>query len=161
MNCKLSEDAKITILETADIGGTNTGAVGNWATYLPMKDFDRVTAVVEVGTWDSSDDLDTCKFQQATDSSGTGVKDLTTSSSGGNYDTDSPVDADGNQVILEARAEDLDVQNGFDYVRVYVAEAGNTGPDNVSGVIIRHAARNKQDELHATASSAAIVYVTP
>jgi hypothetical protein len=160
-NFNLAEDAVFTILETADIGGTNTGATGNWATYLSMAGFDRVDGVFELGTWDSSDDLDTCKFQQATDSSGTSVKDLTTSASGGNYDTDNPVDADGNTVHFSIRAEDLDTDNGFTHVRAYLAEAGNSGVDNVSGVIVRYAAANKRKELAGDASSGATVYVTP
>ena len=160
-NYSLAEDAIITVLETADIGGTNTGSTGNWATYLSMKGFDRADAIVEIGTWDSGDDLDTCKFQQASDSSGTGVKDLTTSASGGNYDTDSPVDADGNTVHLSIRAEDLDTDNGFTHISVYVAEGGNTGVDNISGAIVRYAAANKRKELAGDASSGATVYVTP
>lgn len=158
---KASEESIKTILETADIGGTNTGATGNWATYLPMKDFAKVQAIVELGTWNAADDLDTCKLQQAQDAAGTGVKDLTTSASGGNYDTDDPVDADGDKVILEASAEDFDVENGFDYVRVYCAEAGNTGVDNVSGVIERYSAAIAKKELQDAAVAGSIVYVTP
>ncbi|HUS81708.1 MAG TPA: hypothetical protein VM013_00435 [Dehalococcoidia bacterium] len=163
MSNRLSEEAVLTILETADIGGTNTGAVGNWATYLDMKGFQRVTAVVELGTWNVGDDLDTCKFQQCTQAADAGgdAKDLTTSASGGNYDTDAPLDADGDQAILEARVEDLDVAGGFRYVRVYCAEAGNTGTDNISGVIVRHGAAEQYAERHVAASAGSKVYVTP
>lgn len=157
----LSENAKFTVLETADIGGTNTGSTGNWATWLDMRDFARVTAVVELGTWNSSDDLDTCKLEQATSAAGAGAKDLTTSASGGDYDTDAPVDADGDQVILEARADQLDVQNGFRYVRVYCAEAGNSGTDNVSGFIVRHGGHRGFENQHAAAVAGSIVYVRP
>lgn len=154
----LSEDAKFTILETADIGGTNTGSTGNFATWLEMDEFERVTAVIEIGTWNATDDLDTCKLQQY---DGTTTKDLTTSASGGDYDTDTPVDADGDQVILEARADQLDTANGFNRVRVYCAEGGNTGVDNVSGVIIRWGSKFKHKNRHRTASTGSVVYVTP
>jgi len=153
---RLSEDSILSILETADIGGTNAST-----SWVSMRDFDRVMALVEIGTWDSSDDLDECRLQQATDSSGTSAKDLTTDASGGNYDTDNPVDADGNQVLIEARAEDLDVDSGFNHVRLYVAEGGNTGVDNVTGVLIRYAAATKRKELQGAASTGAQVYVDP
>ena len=161
MTIELSEDGVMTILETADIGGTNTGSTGNWQTWLDMRDFDRVTAIVEIGTWDAGDDLDECRLQQADTSAGGNAKDLTTDASGGDYDTDAPVDADGDQVILSARADQLDAQNGFRWVRAYAAEAGNTGVDNVSGVVIRHGARKKFSNQHATAVAASIVYVRP
>ena len=154
MSMRLSEHASITIIETADIGGTN--ATSGW---LSMKNFSRALAYIELGTWDSSDDLDEARFQQASDSSGTGAKDLTTDASGGNYDTDNPVDADGNFVIIEIRAEDMDVDNGFDYIRLYIAEGGNTGTDNVTGVVIRYGYAYPKKELQGAASTGAQVYV--
>ena len=154
MAMRISEHASITIIETADIGGTN--ATSGW---LSMKNFSRALGYIELGTWDSSDDLDEARFQQASDSSGTGAKDLTTDASGGNYDTDNPVDADGNFVIIEIRAEDMDVDNGFDYIRLYCAEGGNTGVDNVTGVVIRYGYAYPKKELQGAASTGAQVYV--
>src|SRR5687767_13433545 len=84
-----------------DVGGTTAETA-----WVSMKDFDRIFAYVEIGTWNATDDLDHCRLEQAQDSSGTGAKDLTTDASGGNYDTANPIDADGNFVIVEARAED-------------------------------------------------------
>ena len=154
MAMRISEHASITIIETADIGGTN--ATSGW---LSMKNYSRALGYIELGTWDSSDDLDEARFQQASDSSGTGAKDLTTDASGGNYDTDTPVDADGNFVIIEIRAEDMDVDNGFDYIRLYCAEGGNTGVDNVTGVVIRYGYAYPKKELQGAASTGAQVYV--
>ena len=154
MPMRISEHASITIIETADIGGTN--ATSGW---LSMKNYSRALGYIELGTWDSSDDLDEARFQQASDSSGTGAKDLTTDASGGNYATDNPVDADGNFVIIEIRAEDMDVDNGFDYIRLYCAEGGNTGVDNVTGVVIRYGYAYPKKELQGAASTGAQVYV--
>ena len=156
MSMRLSEHASVDLLDLADIGGTNAQNNSGW---LSMKNFARAMAYVEIGTWDSSDDLDECRFQQATDSSGTSAKDLTTDASGGNYDTDNPVDADGNFVVIEARAEDMDVDNGFDYIRLYVAEGGNTGVDNVAGVVIRYGYAYPKKEVQGAASTGAQVYV--
>jgi len=152
----LSSDAAVSLLETADIGGTNAST--GW---VSMADFEAIFAYVEIGTWNASDDLDECRLEQATDSSGTGAKDLTTDASGGNYDTANPVDADGDFVILEARAEDLDVAGGFTHVRLYVAEGGNTGTDNVTGFLLRYNSRNKTAEKNGAAVTGSKVYVRP
>lgn len=155
LNMRGMEDMAFTVLETKDIGGTNSAS--GW---LAMQDFEDITAIVELGTWDSGDDLDECKFQQATDGSGTGVKDLTSDESGGNYDTDAPVDADGDQVILGAKASEMDAANGFTHVRLFLAEAGNTGVDNVTATVIRHNSKHPQKEKQG-AASVSLVYVTP
>lgn len=155
MSMELSEHAAFTIIETADIGGTSASTA-----YVAMTNFARVMAYAEIGTWDSGDDLDTAKLQQATDSSGTSVKDLTTSASGGDYDTDTDaLDADGDFVVIEARAEELDADNGFDYVRLTLAEAGNTGVDNVTAFLIRYGYHYPQKELNGAAVSGSKVYV--
>ena len=156
MSMRLSEHASFDLLETSDISGTNAQNAGGW---LSMAGYARAMAYVEVGTWNASDDLDECRIQQASDSSGTGAKDLTSDESGGNYDTDNPVDADGNFVILEVRAEDLDVDSGFTHIRLYVGEGGNTGPDNVTGVLIRYGHAYPRKELQGAASTGAQVYV--
>ena len=158
MSMRLSEHASIDLLDLADIGGTNAQNNGG---YLSMKNYSRVMAYVEIGTWDSGDDLDECRLQQATDSSGTSVKDFTTDASGGDYDTDNPVDADGDFVIIEARAEDMDVDNGFDFIRLYVAEGGNTGTDNATGVVVRYGYAYPKKELQGAASTGSKVYVKP
>jgi len=153
---RLSEHADIDLMVEQDIGGTNASNDGG---YLSMKNYARALFYVELGTWDSGDDLDECRIQQATDSSGTSVKDLTSDASGGNYDTDNPIDADGDFVIIEIRAEDMDVDNGFDFIRGYVAEGGNTGVDNVMGVLIRYGYAYPKKELQGAASTGSQVYV--
>lgn len=144
----------IAVLETVDIGGTNAQAGA-----VDMRNWNTVMAYVEVGTWNAGDDLDECRLEQ---DDGTGSwKDLTTDASGGNYDTDNPVDADGNWVFLEASDEDLDVANGFYLVRLYVAEGGNSGVDNVTGVIMGCCAKRKEAQKNGAASTGAQVYVRP
>lgn len=150
-----SEEAAYTIIETTDIGGTNV--TSGW---LSMVDFDRAQALVEIGTWDSGDDLDECRFEQATSSGGAGAKELTSDASGGDYDTDNPVDADGDQVFLEVRAEDLDVDGGFTHIRLFLGEGGNTGADNVTAVISRDRSTYPKDQLHRAAATGVMVYVT-
>jgi len=154
---RLSEHAATDFLEQADIGGTNAQNAGG---YLSMTDYARAYARVELGTWNGTDDLDECRFQQASDSSGTGVKDLTTDASGGNYDTDNPIDADGDFVVLEVRGEDFDIDSSFEHIRLYVAEAGNSGTDNIFGVVARYGYAYPQKELQGAASTGSQVYVS-
>lgn len=151
---RLSEHAKFTLLDEADIGGTSANS--GW---LSMEGFNRALGYVEIGTWDSGDDLDECRFQQGTDSSGTSAKDLTTDASAGDYDTDNPVDADGNFVILEVLASDLDSTNSFDHIRLYLAEGGNSGVDTVKAFVVRYEFAYPQKQLNGAASTGAQVYV--
>lgn len=161
MTRKLSDTMAVSFPFTeADIGGTNSAGGSDAVHWVSMVNFKSFLCLVELGTWNAADDLDTCKLEQATDSSGTGKKDLTTSASGGNYDTDAPVDADGDQVILECQADDLDVANGFTHVRVYLAEGGNTGTDNVSAVYVRTNPRDAYSNLLVTPSAGSKVYVS-
>lgn len=152
----LSHDAAFTLLETADIGGTY--AATGW---VSMADWEHVCAYVEIGTWNATDDLDECRLEQGQGASGSNAKDLTTDASGGDYDTGNPVDADGDFVILEARAADLDVENGYTHVRLYVAEGGNTDVDNVTAVLIRSGARHKYAQRNGAAVTGSKVYVKP
>ena len=156
MSMRLSEHAAFAIQSPSgtDIGGTNANTG-----YVAVKNYARACMYVELGTWNASDDLDECRIQQATDTSGTSVKDLTSDASGGNYDTDSPVDADGDFVVVEVRGEDLDVDSGFDTVRGYVAEAGNSGTDDCMAVLVTYGYAYPQKELQGAASSGSQVYV--
>lgn len=164
MSKELSQTAELHVLPTVDIGGTDAATVDatNWGAWHLMENFDRVTAIARLASlWNAADDLDTCKLEQATSAAGAGAKDLTTSGSGLEYDTDTPVDAIGDEVILEARAEALDVELGFKYVRLFVAEVGNTGVDNIAGALILHGAGYPAENLHRAAAAAAVVYVRP
>jgi hypothetical protein len=158
----MSHDAKVILLPDADIGGTNTAAIDAtyWAPAHDVRGYHDIYAKVRLGTWNASDDLDTCKLQQCTAADGTGAKDLTTSASGGDYDTDYPVDAVTNTVVFDVRTSQMDIANGYYYVRLYAAEGGNTGTDNVSGVIILYNAREKGAEKEGAASAGVTVYVT-
>ena len=139
-----------------DIGGTNAQS-----DYVSMKDFARCMAYYVLGTWNATDDVDECRIQQASAAAGTGVKDLTTDAAAGDYDTDNPIDADGDFVIIEVRAEDLDVDSAtpFNHVRAYAAEGGNSGVDNVGFMLVRYGYAYPQKELQGAAATGSKVYV--
>ena len=158
----MSHDAKVILLPDADIGATNTAAIDAtyWAPAHDVRGYNDIYAKIRLGTWNAADDLDTCKLQQCTAADGTGAKDLTTSGSGDDYDTDSPVDAVTNTAVFDVRTSQMDIAGGFYYVRLYAAETGNSGTDNVSGVIILYNAREKGAEQEGAASAGVTVYVT-
>jgi len=158
MSQRLSEHAVFDIVSPSgtDVGGTTASTA--WRSH---KNHVRVCTYVELGTWNGSDDLDHCRLEAAQDTSGTNSGELTSDASGGNYDTDNPVDADGDFVILEARAEDLDVEGGDDSIRTTVGEDGNTGQDDVMAVQVSYGYQYPQKQLQGVAATGSKVYVDP
>ena len=158
MSMRLSEHATFAIQSPSatDVGGTTASTA-----YVSLKNYARAAGYVELGTWTASDDLDHCRLDAAQDTSGTGVGELTTDASGGDYDTDYPIDADGDFVILEMRVEDLDVEGADVTLRLTVGEDGNTGTDDVMAVLVRYGYAYPQKELQGAAASGSQVYVNP
>jgi hypothetical protein len=157
MSMQLSEQAVFDIVSPSatDVGGTTASTA-----YRSVKNFARVCTYVELGTWNASDDLDTCRLEAAQDTSGTGSDELTTDASGGDYDTDSPIDADGDFVVLEVRADQLDVEGDDVTIRSTVGEGGNSGTDDVMAVQVAYGSAYPKKELQGTASAGEKVYVT-
>lgn len=87
--------------------------------YVDMADFEQVMAVVLLGAIATNGTFD-AKLVQATDSSGTGAKDIT-----GHAVTQlTQAGTDSNkQVILQTRQDLLDVDGGFRYVALSVTTA--------------------------------------
>jgi hypothetical protein len=83
--------------------------------YVSIKDHPRIVAKCSVGAIAATGTL-TFQVRQAQDSSGTGVKALKASAA--LDDTD-----DNQDIWLEIQAEELDVDNGFDHVRIEVVAA--------------------------------------
>ena len=88
----------------------------NTSAYVDVGDYDRVVAVLEVGATDTTVDF---KLVQATDSSGTGSKDITSAAITQLSATD-----DNKQVAIELEVRKLDINNGFNYVAA-VTTVGN------------------------------------
>lgn len=76
--------------------------------------FQKMLAIIQVGDLGASATLD-AKLQQATDSSGTGAKDITgkaiTQLTQAGNDSDK-------QALINLDSSELDVANGFEYVRI-------------------------------------------
>ena len=79
-------------------------------------------AILLAGTIAATASLN-AKLQQATDSSGTGAKDIT-----GKAITQLGGTDDNKQAIINLKPEDLDTNNGYTYFRLLVTEADSASP---------------------------------
>ena len=120
-NAKGSE--QLSILATLDPGNQAPGVANTG--WVPLNTHHGLLALVQTGALATGVTVD-AKLQQAQDASGTGAKDvagkaiaqLTQASNGANR-----------QALINLRPEELDVNNGFAYVRLVVtvaAAAANT-----------------------------------
>ena len=110
MNALPSEQAAVVAVIDPDATAASTVTSG----WVAAKDFLTFMAVFMAGTLGTGATLDG-KIQQATDSGGTGAKDVTGKSI--TQLTQAGSDSD-KQAIVNVRQEELDVKNGFDYIRL-------------------------------------------
>lgn len=97
--------------------------------YVDMSKFERVMAIVMAGTLGASATLD-FKLVQATDSGGTGSKDIANKAI--TQLTQAGTDSD-KQAVINVMAEELDVQGGFGFVAATMTTATATSD---SGAIL-------------------------
>ena len=142
---QLSDRVRVVdIQDLVDIGGTdihNGVAAANW---INMALYDRILFVVEVGpTWNAADQLDDLHVNQANTAVGGGTKALIPA-----VNIDQIVaNVTGQRYGLEVTAAHCDTENGFHWVRLECAEAGNTGTDEVRATAICYGARFQNDNL--------------
>ena len=103
--------------------------------WVDMQKFGVLLAVLAAGALGASATVD-AKFQQATDSAGAGVKDVTGTSIA--QLTKAGTD-DNKQALINLRQEDLDKNNGFRFVRLSVTVG--TAASLVSAVLLAFNAR--------------------
>lgn len=99
--------------------------------WVSMADFEKIMAIVLAGTLGSSATLD-AKLEQATDSSGTGAKDI--SGKAITQLTQAGTDDSDKQAIINCRADELDVDNDFTHVRLSITVA--TATSDAGGMIL-------------------------
>lgn len=113
-NCLCEELAILGTLDPVSQGAATV--VSDWC---PMAEFDRILAILSVGVLGTSATVD-AKLRQATDASGTGAKDITGKAI--TQLTQAGTDAN-KQVLIEARACELDLDNSFNHVALSVTVA--------------------------------------
>jgi hypothetical protein len=91
------------------------------SSYVSAKNVGEITAVVHLGDM-ASETIDVALYQ-ATDTSGTGAKSLKAIT----QLAASAAANDSKQVIVSARADELDVDGGFSCVAVRIVTGGATG----------------------------------
>jgi len=89
------------------------------ATYIDMSDYARIVFIIHVGDMPATSTLD-AQVVQATDSSGTGSKNIT-----GAAITQLVATDDDKMVSIEVRDTALDVANGFRYVAITLTAANS------------------------------------
>ena len=113
-NAKGSE--LISVLATIDPASQAAGTVTTG--WISAGNHHSLLALVQSGVLGTGATLD-AKLQQATDASGTGAKDVT----GKAITQIVKATGDSKQVLINLRPEELDVNNGFSYVRLSVTVA--------------------------------------
>lgn len=116
-NANILPSDDVRIVGVIDPDANTAGALST--AWVSMSSFQNVMAIVMAGTLGSSGTLD-AKLEQATDGSGTGVKDITGKAI--TQLTQAGTDSD-KQAVINCRADELDVANGFDYVRLTMTTA--------------------------------------
>lgn len=126
MNLNVKPSDRITL--AAVIDPDNNAAAAYSTGWVSMSDFANIIAVLSVGVITASGTVD-FKLQQATDSAGAGVKDIT----GKAITQLTQVGSDDNkQVEIECRSEELDVENNFTHVKAVLTTAVAAAYSSVS-----------------------------
>jgi hypothetical protein len=128
MNPNLLPSDRAAIVGVIDPDVTAAGAVSTG--WVAAKDFLTFMAIVFAGTLGSSATLD-AKIEQASDSSGTGAKDVTGKAI--TQLTQAGTDSD-KQAIINVKQSDLDIVNGFTHLRLTITVA--TASSDAGGVLL-------------------------
>lgn len=116
-NPNIKPSAVAPIIKVLDPVSQGAGTVTTG--WVSMADSDAVLAILQVGAMSASSTVD-AKLQQATDSSGTGAKDIT----GKAITQLTQAGTDSNkQVEINCWSHELDVAGGFNHVRLSVTVA--------------------------------------
>lgn len=105
---------------------------GGW---VAAKDFYKFLAIIQAGVIGAAATVD-AKLQQATDSAGTGVKDITGKAI--TQFTKAGTD-DNKQAEINCNQTDLDIANGFTHLRLVITPA--TAASLVAGLLLGFDAR--------------------
>ncbi|MBI1405701.1 MAG: hypothetical protein GC145_06200 [Caulobacter sp.] len=127
MNPALKPSQRAAIVGVIDPQSATTVKTCGW---IAAADFLNFMAIINVGALSASATVDG-KLQQATDSSGTGVKDVTDSDI--TQLTKAGSD-DNKQVVINLKQEDLDFANGFTHFRLSITPA--TAAALISGTVL-------------------------
>ena len=138
-NAKGSE--LLSVLATIDPASIAAGTVTTG--WVSAANHHNLLAVIQTGALGTAATLD-AKLQQASDSSGTGAKDI----SGKAITQIVKASGDNKQALINLRPEELDVNGGFAYVRLSltVGTAASLASAQLLGVNPRYASADAQNQ---------------
>lgn len=130
-NARIAE--QLSVLATIDPVSQGAGTVTTG--WLSASNHERFEAIIQTGVMGASGTLDG-KLQQATDSAGTGVKDIT----GKALAQILKAAGDNKQALINLRQDEMDLANNFTYFRLSLTVG--TATSLISAVVQAGIARN-------------------
>jgi hypothetical protein len=101
--------------QSAAAGVINSG-------WVDMSVWSKVAAVLQAGALGAGGGV-SFKFQQAQDNQGTNAKDVTTTTTGAAL-SQTPTNNSSTQSVLNCKASELDINNGFRFIRLVATVTG-------------------------------------
>ncbi len=147
INAQLLPSQQIAIAGVIDPQSLSPGVLVT--AWVAMVDFDNMLATIQIGTISATGTVD-AKLQQATDSSGTGSKDIA-----GKAITQLLAADDDKQALINLNQSELDVDNDFTHVQLSITTAAAAAL--VAGVLVGVAPKYGPADLRNAASVAEIV----
>lgn len=127
MSTNVKPSERVSILATVDPASLTAAA--HTSDWVDSAQFHRFLSIIKTGTLGASATVD-AKLQQATDSSGTGAKDIT----GKSITQLVKASNDNDQVTIDLRPEELDQTNGFQYFALVITVG--TAASEADGTIL-------------------------
>lgn len=129
MNINQKPSDRVAVAATIDPDATGASTVtSDW---VSMADFGSLLAIIEVGTLGTNATVD-AKLRQATDSSGTGAKDITGKAI--TQITQAGSDQSDTQAVINLFADELDVNNSFTHAQLSITVG--TATSDVGGMVL-------------------------
>jgi hypothetical protein len=140
----LKPSQRAAIVGSIDPQSATTVKTTGW---IDASQFNNFMAIAMIGAITSTG-TDDAKIQQATDSSGTGAKDIT-----GKAITQ--VVAGSVQTLINVKQDDLDVNNGFTYIRFSITPA--TAASLIAGLVVGFDPRYSPADGYAAATQTQVI----
>lgn len=118
--------------------------------WINAGDVTRIFGLVLVGATDTTTDA---KLQQATDSSGTGAKDVTDAAI-----TQVTSTGDNRHCSIEVHPSKLDTANGFYWVRLTITAGNGSTGSNIAGVLMAEKRHQPVSQAAAYAEQIVVAY---
>lgn len=124
-NVLMSDQAVLAAAINPQSGAANTYTSG----WVSMATYEAILAAVQWGAIAATGLVD-AKLEQATNAAGAGAKDITNKAI-----TQVTGSQDNGQALINLRSDELDVENGFDHVRLSITVGDTASPTAATALI--------------------------